>query len=348
MSFFLRNLFRKSKTALLPATWEPKLIEIEDNAAQQPDLSASLQLFASCYASPSPYAFRFLIGKAPSLQNYILWPGQKPVSPWQQRLAGVAGVLFTSPESAFRNKPQSLPALWMFAHSALSYGYQATKRYIPPSVDTETGTYWSEPHALAIPASKSDACNAVLLAHELRHAEQKLAKLAPTYKQTPEACLEMLLALEADAMAYALRVLWTIPDKSLREDVFRFSSEGMFAASLFKAFSAAMETAPSNDPFRGAALDRATENALRAFYETMEAKAYIAVYLSTAQKAAQEGGRGSAPIPSDFYQKLLLTPNGHSYAVSSSEISTLARQTIQRALRDFSPQNGRGTSRPSP
>ncbi len=339
----LKNIFRQAQEFFRPATWEPKLVEDKENASPQPDASASREIFAACLTSPTPYAFRYLIQKAPHLHDYVLWQGQKPVSPWQQRMAGAVGVLSSSPEFGFRNNLKSLPTFWMFEHDTLSDGYQATKSYIPSSVDMETGAYWNESHTVAVPASNSDARNAAFLAHELRHAEQELAKLAPTYKQTPATSVEMSLALEADAMAYALRVLWTIPDKFWRESILLFPTKDSASAPLVKAFSAVMEHAPTNEPLRRDILDRATENALRAFYEAPVAKMYVAIYLSLAQKMEQAGDTGSEEIPSDFYKKLVLTADGHPYA-ADSEIPNLAQQTIKRSLRDFSAQKGRGTS----
>ncbi len=228
-------------------------------------------------------------------------------------------------------------------------GYPKTGNDIPSAINAETASYWEKANVIAIPASNSDAFNATFLANQLRAAQQ--SHLDPTLAQTPEAYAEMLLAKAADASAWALRTLWTIPDASLRASVWHFASIDPTTGPIAAIFSEEFKGVPDN-LHTNAILNNATEKAFRAFLTTPVATLYATMalqeFLSRTISEKPFRSTGSKGIPADFYQKLLLTPAGYPYALADAEVSTLAQQTIQRALRNFPTQKGRGTSHPSP
>lgn len=327
----LTTILKAAKELISPSPYPPALVAEPHHTLPHPDYDAAVSLLVAAEFSGKKKEFLAEARKSTAASDQVLTSGQTPKTIWQQRLAGIAGLLESSGECLFHGNMRKMPVLWMFPPRTLTNLYKLPSDV--PAHGLETGYSAMEAGVIGLPSSCCDALNTLALAHELAHTRHEICKLMPHSGYNCATYLEMSLAVEFEAEARALRTLWTLPNKEFHEAIWTVLRNNPQDAPLAAVF----EKEVKNSRHGSDALDVATQLTFCEPYENAPEMMLTAMNLAYQDYASltTRPAKIKTKVPNYFYTTLFGTPDGHVYVNSVKNVELIAHYRTKEVLGVF-------------
>ncbi|MDJ0993108.1 MAG: hypothetical protein QNI90_06010 [Dinoroseobacter sp.] len=200
----------------------------------------------------------------------------------------------------------------LLACAACAPAYFAKMTVDPPELCLDDnplaprGAYEPEQHRITLNANLTRGEQLLVALHEVRHLDQMARGLCPSPQMSQDAYVEAKLALEADAMANAVALAWSL--RGGRQDVWHAAQTMTRYDDIAASFAEKMDG--------GASLPDAVSAAYTQWYASpwrVETYRQSACVSQLDQQDAQHLLPLYAPLPGSFFDVLCTLPDGRAY-----------------------------------